>query len=182
MNPLIRFLPRRLPAFGRKFILRRLFYATAEGFDCPMPPLGRLSFSGCLQAYACFTREQAEHSLSASGEAARAKNRLYRQAFRLGAAVRSRFRPRSLAEVVRIGQFLYRAIGVELQGSEAADIRVTRCYYSQHYTPQACEVISALDDGLWAGLSGGGRLVFTQRITEGCPVCKARLVFEEEQP
>ncbi len=180
MNPLIHFLPRELPAFGRKMILKRLFSATAAGFERPMPRLARLSLPGCLQAYARFTREQAARSLKDKGDAAGAKSRLYSQARQLGSAVRRWFHPASLMEVMLLGQVLYRAIGVDLKGDEAGRILVTRCTYSQYYSPAVCDLISALDDGVWAGLAGGGRLVFSQRITEGCPYCTARLLFNEE--
>jgi hypothetical protein len=35
--------------------------------------------------------------------------------------------------------------------------------------------MSALDAGLFAGLTGGRTLTFTQRITEGAPACLANL-------
>jgi hypothetical protein len=39
-----------------------------------------------------------------------------------------------------------------------------------------------LDAGLLAGLSDGGRLVFSQRITEGYACCRARLWVSEAMP
>jgi len=38
-----------------------------------------------------------------------------------------------------------------------------------------CRVMEALDDGLACGLSRGGRITFTSRITEGSPACRAVL-------
>ena len=40
-------------------------------------------------------------------------------------------------------------------------------------------LVSGLDEGLLAGLAGDGRLVFTERLTEGADRCRARFVAEE---
>jgi hypothetical protein len=69
----------------------------------------------------------------------------------------------------------YRAIGIDFEGDTCGGITINRCFFSQAYTPTVCQVMSALDAGLLAGLSGGSRLVFTERITEGYPWCRARL-------
>jgi hypothetical protein len=55
------------------------------------------------------------------------------------------------------------------------EITVRRCPFSDVYSVEVCRLVGALDSGLLAGLSGGDRLEFTQRITEGAPCCLARL-------
>jgi hypothetical protein len=74
-----------------------------------------------------------------------------------------------------LGQILYRAIGIEIQGDGQGNVTVKRCYFSQFYAGSVCDLISALDDGLFAGLSGGGRLTFSERLTEGSGCCRAKL-------
>jgi len=58
-------------------------------------------------------------------------------------------------------------------------VTVKRCYFSQFYSGSVCDLISALDDGVFSGLSGGGRLVFSERLTEGNACCRAKLRLGE---
>ena len=83
----------------------------------------------------------------------------------------------TMEEVMALGQILYRAIGVEIQGDAQGSVTVQHCYFSRFYSGQVCDLISALDDGVFSGLSGGGRLVFSERITEGRDFCRAKLIL-----
>ena len=74
---------------------------------------------------------------------------------------------------------MYDAIGVDFRGDAAGVVTVSRCYFSDVYTPEVCRLVSALDEGLLAGLAGGGRLTFSQRLTEGAVCCRARFEAEE---
>jgi hypothetical protein len=75
-------------------------------------------------------------------------------------------------------RFLYGMIGIDFRGSPDGEVRVTSCLFSNYYTPSVCLLISALDEGLLSGLSGGGTLTFTRRLTEGHLCCEARFEFE----
>ena len=46
---------------------------------------------------------------------------------------------------------------------------------SRIYTPEECALMSNVDSGMIAGILGGGSLTFSERITEGCGGCRARL-------
>lgn len=175
MNILGKLLPHQLPAFVRKGILAELSAATAEAFASPAPALAPLSCDECLQSYARFTSAQAEKALQSGFDLSVVKARLYRDAYPLGARLRSWFGVATTVDVIALGQILYRAIGVEMQGDPRGNVTVQRCYYSQFYSAAVCDLISALDDGVFAGLSGGSRLSFSQRLTEGYPCCRARL-------
>lgn len=180
MNLLINLLPHNLPAFTREEILAELFQATADGFRCPVPAIDHLSFDETLGAYALFTREQAEKALQSRRSIPALKTRLYRKAYPLGAKIRELLHVDTMDEVMELGQILYQAIGVEIEGDPQGNILVKRCYFCQFYTSPVCDLISALDDGIFSGLSGGGRLSFSERITEGKPYCRARLSSREE--
>jgi hypothetical protein len=175
MNLLIKLLPHNLPAFIRKEILAELFEATAEAFGNPAPPLDHLPYEERLRTYATFTREQAEKALQSGQDIAALKTKLYQSAYPLGAKLRKWFASDSMEEVAALGQILYRAIGVEIRGDNQGNVTVDSCYFSQFYFPPICDLISALDDGLFSGLSAGGRLVFSERLTEGKQQCRARL-------
>jgi hypothetical protein len=179
MNILLKILPQNLPVFIREEILAELFEATADAFECPAPALDQLSYDECLRAYALFTREQAEQALQAGRDVSAIKARLYQNAYPLGRKLRKWFGVDTMEEVMELGQILYRAIGVEIQGDTQGDVIVRRCYFSQFYSSPICDLISALDDGVFSGLSGGGRLAFSERITEGCECCRATLEFKQ---
>jgi hypothetical protein len=175
MNILIRMLPHNLPAFIRQEILAKLFEATAEAFECPVPAHDHLSYDECLRTYALFTREQAEKALLAGRDISAIKTQLYQNACPMTGKFRTWFGLGTMEEVMELGQILYRAIGVEMQGDAQGDVTVKRCYFSSFYSGPVCDLISALDDGVFSGLSGGGRLAFSGRLTEGSECCRARL-------
>jgi hypothetical protein len=175
MNILLKMLPHNLPAFIREEILAELFEATADAFECPVPAHDHLSYADCLRTYALFTREQAEKALQSGRDVPAIKIRLYQNAYPLGGKLRKWFAVDTMEEVMELGQILYGAIGVEIQGDTQGDVTVKRCYFSQFYSGQVCDLISALDDGVFSGLSGGGRLAFSERLTEGRECCRAKL-------
>ncbi len=177
MNILLKIIPHNLPEFIREEILEELFEATADAFGCQAPPLSHLSYEECLQAYASFTQEQAEKALQSGCDIPALKIKLYKNAYPLGKKLRKWFGVDKMDEVMEVGQMLYRAIGVDIQGDLQGNITVSRCYFSQFYSGPVCDLISALDDGVFSGLSRGGRLVFSERITEGCPSCRAKLTM-----
>jgi hypothetical protein len=179
MSLLLEILPHNLPAFIRREILAALFEATADAFECPTPAHDHLPYDECLRTYALFTREQAEKALQAGRDVPAIKTQLYQNAYPLGGKLRKWFGVDRTEEVMELGQILYRAIGVEIQGEPQGDVTVKRCYFSQFYSGPVCDLISALDDGVFSGLSGGGRLVFSERLTEGRECCRAKLQKEQ---
>jgi hypothetical protein len=180
MSLRVKTLPHNLPVFIREEILAELFEATADAFECPAPALDHLSYEECLRTYALFTREQAEQALRAGQDVPAIRTQLYQNAYPLGEKLRKWFGVDTMEEVMELGQILYRAIGVEIQGDTEGNVTVERCYFSQFYSGPVCNLISALDDGVFSGLSGGGRLAFSERLTEGRECCRAKLQLREE--
>jgi hypothetical protein len=175
MNILLGVLPTSLPEWIRRVILAELCEATADALGCAGPSLSRLPYGAGLQSYALFTMEQADRALRAGYDAAALKTQLYRNATPLGARLRRWLRIHTTAETMRLAQILYRAIGVDMEGDLQGNVTVKRCYFSQIYSGPVCDLISALDDGVFSGLSGGRRLAFSERLTEGRPCCRAIL-------
>ncbi len=123
--------------------------------------------------------------------------RLYRNAESLGADFRRLLGIKGPGEAFEALQFLYRQIGIEISShEETADpgtragfgagtgegagidrapsgIGVTRCFFSNFYSPDTCRLMSAFDAGVVAGLFRGARLEFSERITEGAGCCRA---------
>lgn len=155
-------------------IVRTLHRMTARAMGVP--------FQGgtpALLAYAAFTQEQL--SAIPESELPAVRERMYRAAFQTGRRLRSLLFIRSDARARRVLFWLYRNIGIELEGACPGSIRVRRCFFSDFYSPEMCRVMSAMDSGIFAGLFGGGKLSFDARITEGCPCCLAAFTREKSE-
>jgi hypothetical protein len=104
---------------------------------------------------------------------AEVQRRLYDGAYRIGQELGRTFRVANTADALAAARLLYRALGIDLRATPAGEVTVHRCFFSEFYSSPVCQVIASLDKGLFAGLSDGGQLSFTQRITEGSDCCKA---------
>jgi hypothetical protein len=166
-----------MPAIVKRQALMLLFRATAAAFQRDMPSLSGLSREQCLSAYAQFTADQAEEALRQGGDLSELQERLYWNAYRLGRTPGWLLRVQDVDEVMALGRLLYGILDIDFAGSANGEITICRCYFSSFYSPQACQVMSAMDRGLLAGLAGGGDLQFSQRITEGQPCCRARFTL-----
>lgn len=174
MGLLVRVLQAYMPGPVRRRALTMLFTATAAAFEAAVPPIAGLDARALLAEYARFTRAQAEECLRRGGDVEAIRRRLYANAVAMGRRCRRLLRPRSMSEVMASARMLYGVLDINFQGDARGDAVIPRCYFSRFYTPEVCQLMSALDCGLLAGLADGGELVFTARITEGQPCCRAR--------
>jgi hypothetical protein len=158
----------------RKRKLDELFKAAAGAFHCPTPPLHDCSPDEVLEKFAVFTRENADTAIRL-GSTPEVKERLFSGAYRIGQNLRQELKIRSLQELMNACQLIYKALKIDFRGDSNGQIRINRCYFSRYYSGEVCRVICSLDEGLAAGLSGGLKMEFTQRITEGNPCCLAQL-------
>jgi predicted ArsR family transcriptional regulator len=173
---------RYVPGAVRRRGLRDLMRRTARAFGAEAPELPGEPLDAMLRRFALFTREQVDRVAAAPDQAAAARERLRREARDFGAALRRRLGVSSRAEAMRAARVLYRMLGVDLQASLTGSIVVRSCSFSSTYTCQTCAVMAAMDEGLFAGLAGEGRLEFAARITEGAERCVAFFTFEGPQP
>ena len=170
-----------IPAFIKKKKLDELFRLTALAFGCETPERRGNSYRERLKSYAIFTKFEAEKCLREGGDLTEVKTGLFQNAYRMGREIRRNFRLRSPGEVMEMSRILYRFLGIDFEGKAGGDVTIKSCFFSHYYSPQVCRLISSLDEGLAAGLSDGGRLDFSQRITEDKDCCKARLVIPEKK-
>lgn len=160
----------------RPFVVRRLLQRSAHAFGASPPRLGRwVSGDELLRAYATFSNARAELLLSGHGDLHAARRELWIAADRLGSRLRRLLGVRTTDDAMIAARAVYRALDIDLRGSAAGDVVVARCFFSSVYAPEVCALMSSLDAGLFAGLTGGRRLTFTERITEGTPACLAAL-------
>lgn len=180
MNIEVWLLQRYTPTFVKKRALHDLFAATAAAFGCAAPPYQRLAYRECLHLYARFTQSQVEALLCAGSDLAMVEERLYEHAFQLGKKYARLLRIQNQAEMRVIGRLLYSILDIDFQSNAQGAVVIRRCYFSRFYTGPICQVMSAMDRGLFAGLSAGGQLRFTSRITEGAPCCLACFTLPED--
>ena len=103
----------------------------------------------------------------------RTGRRLYRLARHLGSSIRRITGFTQEEDLQRLVFLLYRNIAIEMQGNIPGQILVRACFFSCRYTPAQCRMMSNMDDGVVTGIVGGGKLTFSQRLTEGCGTCRA---------
>lgn len=166
-----------MPPIVKRQALVQLFRSTAAAFQCDMVRLSGLSRDQCLREYARFTADRAEQALRSGGDLSELRERLYRNAYRLGRMPGWLLGIRSVDDVMALGRLLYGILDIEFYGSGSGEITISRCYFSSYYSPEICRVMFAMDRGLLAGLAGAGDLVFIQRITEGQPCCRGHFTL-----
>ncbi len=169
--------------FGAGIEIRILMRQTAEVFgteasgSAGKPAYGKpaygLSASELLKRYARFTADAAMRAIDSGQDLRPLRRELYHMARRLGSEARRLLRPQNERECLAILTMLYKNIGITIREVRPGEFRVYKCYFSSFYTPEVCSVISAVDKGIFAGIYGGGRLVFSERITEGHDACRA---------
>ena len=161
-----------IPAALRRRALEELARRTARAFEAEAPDVGGPR-GEALRRYALFTRERADVVAASPGGTSRARARLRSEAQEMGAALRGRLGVSSHAEAMRAARILYRVLGVDLDATPGGSITVRTCSFSATYSCRTCEVMAAMDEGLFAGLAGEGQLSFTSRITDGAVRCLA---------
>jgi hypothetical protein len=186
MNLRLRLARIYLPAVLKKRKLAELIRLTARAFGAEAPPMERLSLRRMRRLYAEFARDAAARVLgdpAGSGAVkAEVERRLFEEALRFGEDLRRELRVAARPdEVMAAARVLYRGLGIDLRGGADGAIVISRCSFSGDFTPDVCRLSSRLDAGVLAGLSGGWRLEFTERLTEGAACCRARLVRGEDR-
>ncbi len=180
MNILLNIAQIYIPTWVKKAKLKELLDCTAAAFNCPAPSFNKLSYDDYLVKYAEFTREEAEKALRSGHDLRPITQRLYQNAYQLGQNLRKSFHITTTQDVMTMSRILYRVIGIDFQGTGQGEITINHCFFSQFYASQVCQLISSLDQGLLAGLAGGGQLAFSQRITEGHSCCQAHFTMKEK--
>jgi hypothetical protein len=179
MNILLRMAERRLPDFIKRRELNRLYRLTASAFDLAAAPMEAPTYDERLAEYARFTRDAADRCIGRGLDERIVRERLFEASREYGSLWRRRFGVSSMKDAMRAARILYRAIGIEFVGTETGCIEIRKCYFSRTYSASTCGMISSIDAGIMAGLSGGKDLSFSRRITEGYDTCEARLGPEE---
>ncbi len=171
------------PKHFRRAQIQILMNLAAKSFGVPKEKLKKGSAYTALRQYAGYTCL----CMGAGGmEADAAKEeKLFQDACRLGNRIREITGLTEDGDLKRLIRLLYWNIGIEMSiqghiGTEhTGEVTVSDCYFSRVYSPEECRLMSLVDSGIVSGICGGGKLRFSQRITEGCESCRACFTEEE---
>ena len=162
-----------LPLIRKKF--RQLVILTSKAFETDVPDTENLLFDDALRAYALFTRDEALKSVD---QRYIVKDRLFEGGLKLGRELRRSLKVKTKEDVLDAARILYRMIRIDFRGNVSGEISVDRCYFDQFYSSEVCKTMASFDEGLLAGLSGGGELKFSQTITGGHTSCRGTITFK----
>lgn len=196
MRGLLRALERYTPAWIVCLEIRILYNTTARAFGVPEKKIPlwsaeaplrtgdvrqalRTGFAGrtLRTGYAeQVLRDYAAYSARCLLRCKADPGRIYQEAYRTGERIRCLTGFTEKTDLERLIFYLYRNIGILMDGRLPGEVTVSRCYFSQFYTPEQCALMSYMDSGIIAGILGGGKLEFSERITEGCEKCRAFFV------
>ena len=179
-----------LPGFLKRRKLRKLLRLTAEAFGVPAPDVAGKPYEECLRDFAALTAQQSEAVYGAdlasrsSVPTAAVRARLRRDAYELGREIARTLGVRTPAEAMKAARIVYRMLGIDFEGGVDGSIVIRSCGFSRLYSTRACALVSGLDEGMLAGLTGdgGGRLEFACRITDGSDRCQATFHFGGPAP
>lgn len=158
---------------GARLELQILLRQTAKAFGVEPPKGAGRSAPELLKAYAQFTSEKAVQAIQNGDDLEALHQKLYQMACALGSRLRRWLRPEDEEDCLAVIILLYRNIGIQIDKEAPGTFCVRKCYFSAFYAPEVCAVISAIDQGIFAGVYQGGTLAFRERITEGHDVCRA---------
>lgn len=184
MNWRLRLLQLHLPKPLMQRQLLELHRRAASAFGCIRARDGCTAAGSCrrrLERLAEFTRDQAQSALSSGVDLEALSERLRREGEAMGCSLRKKLRLRSRRDFHTALRLVYRALGIDLRVYEPGQVLIRKCLFSRFYTAPVCRLMSALDDGLASGLSGGYRLRFTHHLTEGSPCCRAVIEWPGRQ-
>ena len=162
------------PTWVRKVEIAAIMGVFANAFDVDPPACEDLTADEALFAFREFTAACMEEALKGGQAAVPYRDRLGAGGFRLGSQMRDMLSV-SAASAFPFAQFLYRGIGIELTSDESGCLQFGPCSFAQRYSPMCCLFMSAFDEGFLRGLLAiDAHLVFSCRLTEGAPCCRAR--------
>jgi hypothetical protein len=180
MSARLRLLELATPERVARAGIRALFEATASAFGTEVRVPRGTGRRALIERYARFTSRAAD-GLQRRADADLVERRLWANANALGVILRRRLGVRTRADALRAVRLAYRMLDIDLRADDRGDVVVERCPFAARYAPTTCRLMSCLDAGLISGLTSGGRLSFSQRITDGRPRCLATIAFEDDR-
>jgi hypothetical protein len=165
-----------LPVPVRRYILRELIAAMGRAFERTPPRMEGRSVRALSATAVERSSTWAQDAIAGDADLGELEGRLFSEAFALGARVARRLHLGGETEGLVAARLVYGAIGIDLRSRSHGEVVVQRCAFARAYRPDVCRLMSSMDSGLIAGLTGADGLRFTARLTEGAPACRARVL------
>lgn len=178
MNILFSLLKVYTPLFMKRKKINDLMKVIAQAFQVPCPSSANKSFEDCLKEFALFTQKEAQKAINENRDLGKISKDLYRAAYKTGSDIGKMLVLKSEEDILAVTRHLYGILGIDFYGNKKGKFIIKECFFSKYYSASTCSLISALDQGLIAGLSNGNRLVFYCRITEGHHCCEGEIVYK----
>lgn len=154
---------------GRRIEIQLLMNLVTFTLRLPNQSILLKPSSKALDIFAAFT---AKHLASCNNEQ---QQQLHAKSLRLGAMLRRCLTNRNNEALTSLTFLLYRNIGISMEGCFPGKVIIRKCHFCHHYSPQICSIASLMDSGVISGLFGDGKLVFSERMTEGHHNCICEL-------
>jgi hypothetical protein len=88
---------------------------------------------------------------------------------------------RNVNDTIVAARILYKVLGINFtveENGENSILRVKSCELATQYSPETCQIMSAVDEGVLKGLNQYMGMKFMKRITEGAEECIACINIE----
>jgi hypothetical protein len=165
-----------VPAAFRRAKIDELFSVTAQAFGVSRAIMtDSRSINEQLADYAEFTKNLAEKALQIGESVDVVQRKLFDGAYDIGTSLRIELGVKNYSDFRIAARSIYRALKINLACDKNREVTITKCFFRRYYSGTICRLISSLDSGLIAGLSGGNKMLFEERMTENSPFCKARI-------
>lgn len=170
---LLKYFIKRMPGLFIGLELQILLEISKSSYKMPGKIIMFLPAEKALEEYVIFSVKCMESGKDGS-------DKLYPKAYALGKKIRQITGFKKEEDLRQLVFWLYKNIRITMKGELPGDLIIPKCYFSKFYTPAQCRLMSNVDAGVIAGIFGGGELVFSERITEGCGRCRACFVKRSE--
>lgn len=181
MNIKLKLLEFYVPFIIRYKILSEIYKITGEAFKDKLIISNSINHRKGLKRYAIYSNELTLGAIYSRKDLEEIKYRLYRNSYIVGHKLRKFFSITNIEEAMQTAEIFYDIIGIEFSANDKNEITINKCYFSDYYDCRVCNIISAIDEGIIAGLTNGAKINFINRITDGNKCCYAKLDIKDVQ-
>lgn len=164
---LIKKLRKRTSKIYRNIQLQELLWLTAKAFGVKSKWI--LFSKNPLEQYMLFSKKAMAKEVDLA--------RVFDISYKFGKDLRACTGLSEADDLKELVYLLYQYIGIDMVGQLPEEFLIKKCYFSNFYNPDGCQKMSAMDSGIIAGIYSElipkSRLIFSERLTEGCSHCKA---------
>jgi len=137
MNPVLSLSKIGVPNFLKRRILGSLFEITGSSFSCCPPDIRGLGYRDLLELYSKFSRDLSEESIESGKNLEAIGRSLFEGAYRLGFRLKNVLWLRNVTEGITVVKIIYGTIGIDFEERDQKTFAITRCYFSDNYSPKA---------------------------------------------